>query len=136
MADFRYTAKRSLLRDHIADRQYMIEIDTTAGAGPALRRVDKTEVRARGGATETLYHKADREWSLTFAPVNGDRLNQLLEFLDSVESGEPFEMRLYGTEASFVTVKRSDEGYEPALFMQVGSERGDWWQFAISVRAV
>jgi hypothetical protein len=136
VAEFRYTAKRSVLADHIIDRQYMIEIGTTAGAGPASRRVDKTEVRARGGATETLYHKADREWSLTFEPVNGDRLNQLIEFLDSTESGEAFEMRLYGSESSFTTVKRSDEGYDPQSFMPVGSQRGDWWQISISVRAV
>jgi hypothetical protein len=136
VAEFRYTCKRSALPDHIIDQQYMIEIGTTAGAGPASRVVDKTEVRARGGATETLYHKADREWTLTFEPVNGDKLNQLIEFLDSTESGEPFDMRLYGTEASFIAVKRSDEGYDPQLFMPVGSERGDWWQITISVRAV
>lgn len=136
MADFRYTCKRSNLAEHIIDRQYMIEIGTTQGAGPPSRRVDKTEVRAKGGATETLYHKADREWTLTFEPVNGDRLKQLLEFLDSTESGEVFDMRLYGSEASFTTVKRSDDGYDPQPFMPVGSERGDWWQFTISVRAV
>lgn len=136
MAEFRYTCKRSNLADHIINQTYMIEIGTTSGAGPASRRVDKNEVRAAGGATETLYNKADREWMLTFEPVNGDRLNQLIEFLDSTESGEAFSMRLYGTEASFTTVKRSDEGYEPQPFMPVGSERGDWWQISISVRAV
>jgi hypothetical protein len=134
VADFRYTAKRSVLPDHIIDRQYMIEIGVTSEQ--RSRRVDKTEVRARGGATETLYHKADRESSLTFEPVNGDRLNQLIEFLDSTESGEPFEMRLYGSESSFTTVKRSDDGYELQEFMRVGSERADWFQVSISVRAV
>ena len=80
MAEFRYTCKRSNLPDHIIDRQYTIDIGTTAGAGRASPRLEKNEVRARGGATETLYHKADREWSLTFEPVNGDKLNQLIEF--------------------------------------------------------
>lgn len=125
-----------MLRDHIVNQQYMIEIGTTNGAGPPSRRVDKTDVRAVSGATETLYNRADREWTLTFEPVNGDRLNQLLEFLDSTESGEPFDMRLYGTESSYTTVKRIDEGYDQQPFMPVGSERGDWWQFTISVRAV
>lgn len=134
MADFRYTAKRSTLADHIVNQQYMIEIGVTSEQ--RSRRVDKTEVRARGGATETLYHKADREWSITFEPVAGDRLNQLIEFLDSTESGEAFEMRLYGTESSFTTVKRIDEGYSLQEFMRVGSERGDYFQTTISVRAV
>jgi hypothetical protein len=136
VAEFRYTAKRSTLPDHIVDQQYMIEIGTTNGAGPARRPIDKTEVRAKGGATETLYHKKDREWTLTFEPVNGDRMDQLLEFMDSVESGEAFEMRLYGTEASFTTVKRFDEGYEPQQFIARGGERTDMWTFSISVRAV
>lgn len=134
MAEFRYTAKRSTLPDHIVDQQYMIEIGVVSGAKPR-RSVDKTEVRAKGGATETLYHKADREWTITFEPVNGDRLNQLLEFLDSTESGEAFEMRIYGTEATFTSVKRIDEAYELQEFMMVGSERSDWFQTSISVRA-
>lgn len=133
MADFRYTAKRSTLADHIVNQQYLIEIGVTTEQ--RSRRVDKTEVRARGGATETLYHKADREWSITFEPVNGDRLNQLIEFLNSTESGESFEMRLYGSEASFTAVKRIDEGYDLQEFMRVGSERADWFQASISVRA-
>lgn len=136
MAEFRYTCKRSNLPDHIVNQQYMIEIGTTAGAGPASRRVDKTEVRAKGGATETLYHKADREWTLTFEPVNGGRMDQLIEFMDSVESEESFEMRLYGTESTFTTVKRIDEAYEPQLFIAQGGERTDMWTFSISVRAV
>jgi hypothetical protein len=134
MADFRYIAKRSTQPHHIVDQQYTIEIGVSSEQ--RSRRVDKTEVRARGGATETLYHKADREWSITFQPVKGDELDQLLEFLDSTESGEPFEMRLYGTESSFVTVKRTDEGYDLQEFMRVGSERGDWFQTSINVRAV
>lgn len=134
MADFTYTCKRSNLADHIIDQQYTIEIELTTEQ--RSRRVDKTEVRARGGATETLYHKADREWTITFQPVNGDLLDQLIEFLDSTESGEPFEMRLYGTEAEFITVKRSDDGYSLQEFMRVGSERRDWFTAQISVRAV
>lgn len=134
MADFIYTAKRSVLADHIIDQQYTLEIGVSNEQ--RSRSVDKTTVRARGGATETLYHKADREWTITFQPANGDLLDQLVEFLDSTESGEPFEMRLYGTEASFTTVKRIDEGYTLQEFMRVGSERGDWFTTQISVRAV
>lgn len=134
MADFIYTAKRSVLSDHIVNQQYMIEIGVTQEQ--RSRHVDKTDVRAAGGPTETLYHKADREWSITFEPVNGDRLKHLIEFLDSTESGEAFEMRLYGTEPTFTPVKRSDEGYDLQEFMRVGSERADLFQVSISVRAV
>lgn len=136
MAEFIYTCKRSQLPHHIIDQQYTIEIDTTEGAGPPSRRVDKRDIRAVGGATETLYNHADREWSLTFEPVNGERMDHLLEFLESTESGEPFAMRLYGTESKFTNVKRSDEGHGVQPFQPVGSERGDWWTFSISVRAV
>lgn len=134
MADFRYTCKRSNLPDHIIDQSYVLDIGVSNEQ--RSRSVDKTTVRAKGGATETLYHKADREWSITFQPVNGDLMNQLIEFLDSTESGEPFEMRLYGTEAAFTTVKRTDDGYSFQEFMRVGSERGDWFQTSITVRAV
>lgn len=134
MADFRYTAKRSLLRDHIADQEYMIEIGATSA--PRGRRVDRTDVRAKGGATESLYHKADNEWTIAFEPVNGDRFNALKEFLDSTESGEAFDMRIYGTEATFTSVKRTDDGYDWQDFMPVGSERGDWFITSITVRAV
>jgi len=134
VADFRYTCKRSQLPDHIIDQEYMLEIGLSNEQ--RSRSVDKTGVRARGGATETLYHKADRQWTITFQPVNGDLLDQLVEFLDSTESGEAFDMRLYGTEAEFTTVKRADDGYTLQEFMRVGSERGDWYTTQISVRAV
>lgn len=134
MADFRYTCKRSNLADHIINQSYLIEVGLV-DMQPS-RSVEKNDIRAAGGATETLYNRADEEWSLTFEPVNGDKRKSLKEFLDSTESGEEFQMRLYGTEPSFTTVKRSDDGYQWQRFMQVGSERGDWWQFSISVRAV
>jgi hypothetical protein len=134
VADFRYTCKRSALPHHIIDQEYEIEIGVTDEQ--MSRSVDKSEQRAKGGATETLYHRADREWSITFEPVSGDRMDELLEFLDSTESGQPFDMRLYGTEPGFTTVKRSDNGYSRQSFMRQGSERADLFQFTISVRAV
>jgi len=134
MAEFRYTCKRSNLADHIIDQQYELEIDATTA--PKSRIVERTDVRAVGGATESLYHRADREWSITFRPVNGDRMDELTEFLESTESGEAFEMRIYGTESSFTTVKRTDKGHQWQEFMMVGSERTDWFTTQISVRAV
>lgn len=133
MSTFIYTAKRSLLQGHIADVQYEIEIG--AVTAPKRRSVDKTTVRARGGATETLYYHADREWSITFEPVRGSKLDELIEFLDSTESGESFQMWIYGTESSPTTVLRSDDGYDLQEFMMLGAERSDWFQASIAVRA-
>lgn len=134
MAHFRYTCKRSALQNHIIDQQYELEIGATSA--PKSRIVERTDVRAAGGATESLYHRADREWSVTLQPVNGDRMDELTEFLESTESGEAFEMRIYGTESSFTTVKRTDKGHQWQEFLMVGSERDDWFQTSISVRAV
>lgn len=134
MATFLYTAKRSLQPGNIVNAQYQLEIHTTTSS--RRRQVEKSEVRARGGATETLYHRADREWSIAFEPVSGARLDALIEFLDSTESGETFQMQIYSTQSSFVSVMRSDDGYELEEFMPVGSERRDLYQTRITVRAV
>lgn len=134
MATFVFTLKRSLLVGHIADTQHQLDIGITAA--PRARRVEKSEVRAKGGATETLYHRADREWSITFEPVNGFRLEELIEFLDSTESGESFLMQLYGTEPALTEVKRADDGYQLQEFMMTGAERTDYFTTTISVRAV
>lgn len=134
MSTFIYTAKRSLIPGHTAGLVYALELEATSA--PKSRQVVKNEVRARGGATETLYHRADVQWSVTFEPVNGVRLQQLVEFLDSTESGESFQMQLYNTASTFVSVLRADDGYSLQEFMLVGSETRDWFQTSIAVRAV
>jgi len=134
MTTFVFTLKRSLLPGSIADQQHELEIGATNAV--RARHVEKTEKRARGGATETLYHRADVEWAVTFEPVNGVRLDELIEFLDSTESGEPFAMQLYGTESTMTSVMRTDNGYQLSPFMAVGGERTDYFQTQISVRAV
>lgn len=134
MTTFVFTLKRSLLPGNIVDQQHELEIGaTTAVRG---RQVERNDVRAKGGATESLYHRADVEWSITFEPVNGHRLDELMEFLDSTESGEPFAMQLYGTESTMTTVKRADKGYQLSRFLDVGGERTDYFQAQITVRAV
>ena len=134
MATFVYTAKRSLMPGRIVDQQYQLEIETQSS--PRSRRVEKTDVRARGGATETLYHRADREWNITFEPVQGAQLDALIEFLNSTESGEPFDMQIFSSESTFTTVKRIDDGYELDEYMPTGAERSDWYVARMSVRAV
>lgn len=134
MATFIYTAKRSLRPGSIVNLTYQLDIHTVAS--PKRRQVDKSEVRAKGGATETLYHHADSEWSITFEPVSGQRLDALIEFLDSTESGESFQMQIYSSQSSFTAVMRSDDGYELEEFMPIGQERRDLFQTRMTVRAV
>ena len=134
MSTFIYTAKRSLIPGHIADQTYTLDIEATSA--PKNRTVDKSEVRAKGGVTETLYHSADTEWSITFEPVSGAKLDALTEFLHSTESGESFQMQIYNTSSSFVSAMRSDDGYALQEFMLVGAETRDLFQTSISVRAV
>ncbi len=133
MASFLYTARRGLIAGHIADQQYAFDIDLSAWK--PSRNVERTDVRAKGGATESLYHRADDEYGITFAPASGALLDELLEFLKSTESGEVFQMQVYGTESRFIEVTRVDTGHELIPFIEVGSERGDYFQTSITVRA-
>lgn len=130
MALIQYTAKRSLLPNHNEDEVYTVEIQTTASR--KSRKVEKVVKRSMGGAMETLYHRADVEYQITFEPVRGVKLQALQEFLDSTESGEAFALYLYGTESNPISLKRTDEGYDWQEFMPVGSESGDWFQATIS----
>lgn len=132
MATFIYTARRSLLPGRIANQTYQLDIETQSS--PRRRKVEKSERRAAGGATETLYHRADVEWTVTFEPVNGFELDALREFLDSTESGELFQMQIFSTEASFTQVRRADEGYEEQEFQAQGSDRTDYVQVQMTVR--
>lgn len=131
MAAFQFTARRSLLPTHVDGEIVNLEcdlVDTTPS-----RRVRKAVIRAVSGRTETLFHRADTDRQLLFAPVRGHLLDQLLEFLDSTASGETFLVWLYGTEGEPMTLRRSDSGYTLTPFMRIGSPETDWFQPAISV---
>lgn len=133
MGTVTYIAKRSLLPTHSINDTYSLDIGLVEAV--KTRRVEKSQPRSKGGNIETLYHRADVEWSLTFAPVRGYELAQLLEFLDSTESGDVFTVDIYGTAAAPIAMKRTDEGYTLQPFMRVGSEDGDWFQ-ASAIAAV
>lgn len=124
---FLYTARRSLLSHHVAGSAYSIEFELMEDTAPR-RTVDKTIRRSKGGAIETLYHRAEKEWTISFAPVCGDDVAQLEEFLDSTESGEAFLAYLYGTESTPRTLKRTDQGYQLQPSYRIGTEQGDYWQ--------
>jgi len=131
---FIYTARRSLIPGHAVDEIHELEIllsEETAGS----RKVEKTAVRSKGGAMETLYDRADQVWSIVFEPVNGEKLLRLKEFLDSTESGQSFTAYLYGTESTPLTLKRTDDGYEWKAFQRIGTADGDWLQ-ASAITAV
>jgi hypothetical protein len=130
-----YTARRSLTATHIAGNDYVISIDTTALI--ASTRVEKVSQRAIGGATETLYSRTDREWSITFVPLRGAQLAQLIEFLDSTERGETFRMMLPGDASPGTICIRTDDGYTLSEYMPLGDAAAlDWYQTSCSVREV
>lgn len=128
-----YTAARSLAPSHVAGTQYLLNIEGVDAI--RNRTVDKTVLRSKGGAIETLRNRADNEWTLTFAPVNGLDVAKLIEFLDSTEGGEKFQLFIYGTESAAKSLRRTDSGYQLSAFMRVGSEAGDYFQ-ASAITAV
>lgn len=97
------------------------------------RTVEKTVQRSEGGAMEVLKHRADTTWTVTFEPVNGTRLQQLRQFLDATEGGEPFSMDPYGTASAPLPVRRVDDGYSEDPFMRNGSRQTDYFVVSIQV---
>ncbi len=129
-----YTALRSLTGLTDANEFATIEVDISEYS--RRRTVIKDAPRSKGGATETLYHRADVTHSITFAPVNGFALRQMEEFLASTESGDSFQIYLYGNESLPITVRRTDDGHQLNPFMAVGASDKDYWQTSITVDEV
>lgn len=127
-----YTATESLLPFRSAGQVVAFDIDFQDAR--RSRSVEKTVQRSEGGAMEVLKHRAEVQWTITFEPVNGAKLAQLREFLDSTEAGESFLMDPYGTASAPVTVKRIDDGYSEDPFMRNGSALTDY--FVASITAV
>lgn len=128
---FIYTAKRSFYPGHVLDQTYQLEIALMEDT-QSERKVEKDVVRSKGGAMETLYHRADEEWTISFEPVNGEKRRLLKEFLDSTESGESFQAYIYGTEAEPITLKRTDSGHKFSPYKRLGSEALDYFQASIT----
>jgi hypothetical protein len=116
MAVFTYTAKRSVVAGHTVGAEYSLEISIQPS--PRAREIVKTEQRSRGGATETIYHRADVTRQITLRPIRASELAAVHEFLDSVEGGESFGFDMYGTIAAphnLVTCIRIDEALEDTI---------------------
>jgi hypothetical protein len=126
-----YTALRQLTGLYASGATANFEIGITEHS--QLRQAVKDTHRSKGGARETLYHRADVTHQLTFEPVNGFRRKQLEEFLASTESGEAFQLFLYGDESYPLTVIRDDDSHGLNRFMSVGSDDSDYMQSSITV---
>ena len=132
MTQFIYTAKRELFGTHSAGEQVIVDfdiIDSTSISRSAIRDV----VTSKGGVRETLYHRAEKRYQITFAPVNGTQRKRLIEMLASTESGESFQMYIYGNESLPITVERDDNEYSFSPYMMVGTEDLDYYQTSITV---
>ena len=95
MATVNYTAKRSLIPGHTIDVNF--DLDLRLGDLSRTRAPKKSVARSQGGASETVYERADVIWNCATAIyVDGTALDALKEFLDSTESGENFQWSKYG----------------------------------------
>lgn len=128
-ATFRYTAKRSLAPGHTAETSYVAEFELV-DAVPSVADV-KTREQSQGGASEATFYRQDRSWQLTFAPVRGDDLLLLREFLDSTETGQAFHVAMYGDEAQMLALRRLETEHSESPFMRVGARDSDWFQASI-----
>lgn len=129
-----YTALRELTGLTAADTTATIDVDISEHSKG--RAVVKDVAKAKGGARETLYHRTEKTHNFTFAPVNGFNRKALDEFLASTESGETFQIYIYGNEALPLSVYRTDDGQQDNPFMPVGSIDQDYWQASITVQEV
>lgn len=120
-----YTAKRSLVPGHQVEQVYVLNVDISE-ATPGVEDI-KTEERSTGGGGETVFHRQDRRWDIAFAPMRGMDLLMMREFMDSIESGQAFQMEIYeGEPLGYFKWIDSEHGED--VFMRVGLEESDWYQ--------
>lgn len=129
--NFVFTARRSFTGSHVNGVQYA----ATFSLQSLIKRRDvvKSVQRSLSGATETLYHRGELAWQMTFAPVNGSALLGLVELLDSTESGEVFSATLNGDINPAVNVRRIDNGYTLSLAQELGQVQLDYFTASIEV---
>lgn len=135
MTQFIYTALRELTGVTPANSLATAELDLT-NEYTKSRSVVRDVVVAKGGAREIMYHRTDKTHNITFAPVNGFKRKQLEELLASTESGEEFQIYIYGNESLPISVYRTDDGSQMNPFMPVGGVDTDYWQASITVTEV
>lgn len=133
MSIFVYTATASVVAEHVAGAIYQVEFDIQSA--PRKGSVIRNTVRSLSGKTETIKHSSDKNWTIKFAPVTGERLSYLEELLDSILDGQTFTLYVYGREAVPQQVMCVSEAYEFEEFMPVGGELSDMFATSIEVRA-
>lgn len=90
-----YTALRSIIGGHSINVSYSLDLSCTE-ITPS-RRPSVTKNQSLSGRRESLRFFAEEIYSVELAPLAGDALAAVREFLDSVEAGEPFTFDPYGT---------------------------------------
>ena len=89
MIKVEFTAKRNLTGTHAVGDTVTLTFSAQEPLTPT-RKVTRSVQTALGGARETLYSSAAWSFDIITEPVASATLETLLEFLMSVEDGEPF----------------------------------------------
>lgn len=119
-----YTARRSLIGDHVAGDKYEIAVDITIDSLQTTVQEVKYIERSPGGGMEQGLERIDRSFPFTLTLASGTSLLALREFLDSTESGETFKLWTCddgdSPRESPYPMKRLDEGHTEIPFIRRG----------------
>lgn len=88
MIRIQYTAARQLTGTHVSGDP--VTLSFSASELTPGREVTRVVQKAIGGRRETLRQNATRTWSVATEPLDGVKVDAMLEFLASVEGGEAF----------------------------------------------
>ena len=110
-----YTAKRSLKTGHIVDTAYQIDVDLNQFDRGAYTKGSQQE--AISGNTVTIVQARQKKYSITTVLIDSSTtpdIDDMREFLDSVMSGETFQIdsgNFILTSISNPYSETRDEGY-------------------------
>lgn len=130
-----FTAARNLTGIHEEGDSVALSFSTTELV--PSRKVSREVQKSIGGHRETLLYHSLRVWTVTTEPLTGADLESLMEFLDSVEGGETFDLEPWRDEegpslaldfllprlqvAEAVTCKMDSEGYSLSMLICDGT---------------
>jgi hypothetical protein len=121
MAVVRYTAKRSLQPPTTVDTVVTYDLPIAYAGLTRARVVNVVHHRSLTGAQAAYYYAGQQAWDIQTKPVVWDPTGALLvQFLDSVESGEAFEFSpgqfaSEGGSISWTNVVLDSDGYVEPL---------------------
>ncbi len=107
MTTVNYTAKRSIIADHVLDTDY--DLDMMCGKNDRIPKTKKKMHESISGKIETLRYRTTKEYSLVTIRIKEVYLPDWYEFLDSTDGGESFSFDRFGTAAvpnNIIQVKR------------------------------